>query len=220
LRLAVAEANRHPDSARAVYEAGRLLLIASNYQPGKALEESWKYLRQAAAIPGSSALADQAMIMIADHHREGADDAYWDSMAHKLRDQPIRQEDISALISLTNCYKADICKFDVAQLQRAYEAALSRPHPIARLNGAYADFQRDILHNDKLAEVYLARAVAGDPGESAYRVDLAVLYARNGQTEKALQQIDALRRMNLAGRLDGQIATLERLAERGRTTPQ
>jgi hypothetical protein len=220
LRLAVAEANRHPDSARAVYEAGRLLLIASNYRPGKALDESWKYLRQAAAIPGSSALADQAMIMIADHHREGADDAYWDSMVHKLRDQPTRQEDISALISLTSCYKADICKFDVSQLQRAYEAALSRPHPIARLNGGYANFQRDILHNDKLAEVYLARAVAGDPGEPAYRVDLAILYARNGQTEQALQQINALRRMNLAGRLDGQIATLERLAEQGRATPQ
>ncbi|HKU79630.1 MAG TPA: tetratricopeptide repeat protein [Rhodanobacteraceae bacterium] len=216
LRLAVAEANRHPDSARAVYEAGRLLLIASNYQPGKTLDESWKYLRQAAAIPGSSALADQAMIMIADHQREGADDPYWDSMAHKLRDQPTRQEDISALISLTNCYKADICKFDAVQLQRAYEAALSRPHPIARLNGAYADFQRDILHNDKLAEEYLARAVAGDPGESAYRVDLAILYASNGQPEKALEQIDALRRMNLAGRLDRQIATLERLAEQGR----
>jgi hypothetical protein len=49
---------------------------------------------------------------------------------------------------------------------------------------------------------------------------LAILYARNGQTEQALQQIDALRRLNLAGRLDGQIATLERLAEQGRTTPQ
>ncbi|HEY9110788.1 MAG TPA: hypothetical protein VIM92_03330 [Rhodanobacteraceae bacterium] len=219
LRLAIAEANRHPESARAVYEAGRLLLIASNYQPGKALDESWKYLRQAAAIPSSSALADQAMIMIADHHHEGADDEYWDSMVRKLRDQPTRQEDISALISLAHCYGAGICRFDVAQLQRAYEAALSRPHPIARLNGAYADFQRDILHNDKLAEVYLERAVAGAPDESAYRIDLAALYARNGQTEKALEQIDALRRMNLAGRLDGQIAKLERLAEQGKTTP-
>jgi hypothetical protein len=217
LRLAIAEANRHPESPRAVYEAGRLLLIASNYQPGKALDASWKYLRRTATIPGSSALADQAMIMIADHQRQGADDAYWDSMVRKLRDQPTRQEDISALISLTNCYEAGICKFEASQLQRAYQAALSRPHPIARLNGAYADFQRDILHNDRLAEIYLARAVRGAPGESAYRIDLAALYARNGQTEKALQQIDALRRMNLAGRLDGQIATLERLAERGKT---
>jgi len=217
LRLAIAEANRHPESARAVYEAGRLLLIASNYQPGKALDESWKYLRQAAAIPGSSALADQAMIMIADHHQQGADAEYWNSMVRKLRDQPTRQEDISALVSLTNCYDANICKFDIAQLTRAYKAALSRPHPIPRLDGAYADFQRDILHDDTQATEYLALAVAGDPGESAYRIDLAALYARNGQTEKALEQIDALRRMNLAGRLDGQIATLERLAEQGKT---
>jgi hypothetical protein len=218
LRLAVAEANRHPESPRAVYEAGRLLLIASNYAPGKALDGAWKYLRQASAIPGSSALSDQAMIMIADHHQQGDDGEYWNSMIRKLRDQPTRQEDISALISLTNCYESDICKFDVSWLQRAYEAALSRPHPIARLDGAYADFQRDILHDDMQAEVYLARAVAGDPGESAYRIDLAALYARNGQTEKALEQIDALRRMNLAGRLDGQIATLERLAEQGKVT--
>jgi len=220
LRLAIAEANRHPASARAVYEAGRLLLIASRYEPGEMLQESRKYLSQAAAIPGSSALADQALIMIVDHHREGADDAYWDSMVHKLRSQPTRQEDISALISLTNCHGAGICDFDAAQLQRAYEAALSRPHPIARLNGAYADFQRDIMHNDKLAEVYLARAVASDPNESAYRIDLATLYARNGQTEKAQEQIAALRRMNLAGRLDGQIAALERLVERDRAISQ
>ncbi|HEX5961477.1 MAG TPA: hypothetical protein VFY97_09565 [Rhodanobacteraceae bacterium] len=217
LRLAVAEANRHPESARAVYEAGRLLLIASNYQPGKELDASWKYLREAAAIPGSSALPEQAMIMIADHQRQGADATYWNSMIDKLRNQPTRQEDISALISLTNCYGSGACKFDISWLQRAYEAALSRPHPIARLNGAYAAFQRDIRHDDKLAIVYLARAVQGAPGEAAYRVDLAALYARNGQTEKALEQIDALRRMNLAGRLDGQIAVLESLAERGKS---
>jgi hypothetical protein len=219
LRLAIAEANRHPESPRAVYEAGRLLLIGSKYEPGKALDGAWKYLRQASSIPGSSALPDQAMIMIADHHRQGDDAEYWNSMIQKLRDQPTRQEDISALVSLTNCYEADICKFDVSWLGRAYEAALSRPHPIARLCGAYADFQRDILHDDMQAEKYLALAVAGEPTEPAYREDLAALYARNGQTERALEQIDALRRMNLAGRLDGQIATLERLAEQGKSVP-
>ena len=217
LRLAIVEADRHPESPRAVYEAGRLLLIASGYAPGKTLDSAWKYLRQASAIPGSSSLPDQAMIMIADHHHQGTDADYWNSMINKLRTQPTRQEDISALVSLTTCYEADICKFDVSRLQHAYEAALSRPHPIARLDGAYADFQRDILHNDNSAEIYLARAVAGDPSEAAYRIDLAALYARNGQTERALEQIDALRRMNLAGRLDGQIATLERLAEQGKS---
>ena len=220
LRLAIAEADRHPESPRAVYEAGRLLLIASNYQAGKAMDDSWKYLREAAAIPGASALPEQAMIMLTDHQQHGDDGAYWKSMIHKLHDQPTRQEDISALVSLTNCYGAGICKFDVAALQRAYEAALSRPHPIARLDGAYADFQRDILHDDMLAEKYLASAVRKAPSESAYRIDLAALYARNGQTEMALEQIDALRRMNYAGRLDQQIAVLEQLAERGKSQPK
>ncbi len=216
LRLAISEANRHPASARAVYEAGRLLLIASNYHPGKVLDESWKYLRQAAAIPGASSLPDQAMIMIADHDHPGDDAAFWDSMTTKLARQPTSQEDISALISLTSCYAAGICRFDLARLQHAYQAALSRPHPKARLNGAYAAFSRDQLHDDAQAETYLARAVAGDPSEPAYRVDLAALYARNGQTTQALEQIDALRRINLAGRLDRQIEILERLAEQGK----
>src|SRR6185437_13138098 len=194
-------------------------MIASKYQPGKIYDLSGKYLREAAAIPGASALPDQALIMMVDHRHRGDDDAYWQSMIRKLRDQPTRQEDISALVSLTNCYEANICKFDVSWLRRAYEAALSRPHPIARLCGAYADFQRDILHDDMQAEKYLILAVAGEPAEPAYREDLAALYARNGQTERALEQIDALRRMNLAGRLDRQIAILEQLAEQGKIAP-
>jgi len=220
LGLAVTEADRHPESPRAVYEAGRLLLIASNYQPGKAMDGAWKYLREAAALPDASALPEQAMIMLADHKQHGDDRTYWNSMTHKLRDHPTRQEDISALISLTNCYEANICKFDIINLQNAYEAALSRPHPIARLDGAYADFQRDILHNDMQAEKYLASAVRKAPSESAYRVDLTALYARNGQTGLALEQIDALRRLNYAGRLDQQIAVLERLAEQGKSSPK
>src|SRR6185437_12049347 len=56
LRLAVTEASAHPTSERAMYEAGRMLSIASNYEPGKTMDESMKYLRQAAAIPDSSAL--------------------------------------------------------------------------------------------------------------------------------------------------------------------
>lgn len=218
LRLALSEASDHPTSERAVYEAGRLLLIASDYQPGKTRDESMKYLRQAAAIPGSSALPDQALIMLVDHHHQGDDSAYWDSMVRKLRDQPTTQGDISALVSLTQCYSQGTCKFDVTQLQRAYQAALSRPHPIARLNGAYANFQRDILYDDQLAEEYLARAVADEPNEPAYRINLAILYARHGQTEKTQEQIGELRRLNYAGRLDRELTALERLAEQSKST--
>lgn len=217
LRLAVAEANYHPTSERAVYEAGRLLLVASNYEPGKTRDEASKYLQQAAAIPYSSALPEHAMIMLVDHGHQGDDKAYWDSMIRKLRDQPTGQQNISALVSLTQCHSNNTCKFDVAQLQRAYQAALSRPNPIARLNAAYANFQLVILHDDMLAEEYLALAVTGDPSNLAYRLDLAALYARNDQMDKAQEQIDALRHLNYAGRIDKQIEGLEQIVAPGKS---
>lgn len=215
LRLALAEANRHPDSPRANYEAGRLLIIASDYKPSQALERSKFYLRRAAAIPGASSLSEQAQIMIAEHSGNANDSALWKEMTDKLRAQPVAQEDISTLISLTQCRVKSNCHFDPALLQHAFLAALSHPHPIARLLGAYADFARDLLHNDGLSIDYLQRAVIAAPAEPAYRVQLAHLQAIHGMTEAALRNIDALRRMDSFGRLDAQIATLEEQAEEG-----
>ncbi|HWG10384.1 MAG TPA: hypothetical protein VN693_02680 [Rhodanobacteraceae bacterium] len=209
LKLALAEANRHPDSPRANYEAGRLLIIASDYAPGDTLEASKVYLRRAAALPGSSTLPDQALIMIVDHNVHGDDAALWRSMAAKLRSQPTRQEDISALVSLTQCRTKGDCHFVAASLQQAYLAVLSRPNPIARLLGAYSDFARDLLDDRSTAIRYMRMAVAKDPRETAYRVQLAYLLAQDGQTAEAKQQIQILRRMNNLDRLDAQIATLE-----------
>lgn len=215
LGLALVEANRHPDSPRANYEAGRLLLIASDYAPGELLDKSRFYLRRAGALPGSSALAEQALIMIDTHEDEADDTAVWNEMIAKLRNQPTTQEDISALISLTQCRRKDDCHFDIAPLQRAFLAALSRPHPIARLYGAYADFACYLLHDDALAIDAMRNAVKGAPGEPAYRIQLTHWLAIHGMTEEAVRQIDALRRMDNLGRLDSQIATLEQQAELG-----
>lgn len=213
LRLALAEANRHPDSPRANYEAGRLLIIASDYEPGPVLEKSKFYLRRAGSIPGSSTLPEQAMIMIGTHEDAADESAVWNEMIAKLRNQPTMQEDISALISLTQCRQKGDCHFDIAPLQRAYLAALSRPNPIARLYSAYADFAHDLLHDDALAIRNMGVAVQKAPSEPAYRVQLAHWFAIHGMTGDALRQIDALRRMDSLGRLDPQIATLERQAE-------
>ncbi len=219
LRLALAEANRHPDSSRANYEAGRLLIIASDYQPGPALEKAKFYLRQAAAIPGASTLPEQAQIMIIDHDRHRDDQALWREMTAKLRNQPTTQEDISALISLTQCRAKLDCSFDISALQKAFEAALSRPAPIARLYAAYADFANDLLRDDKLAIQAMRQAVKRAPGETAYRVQLAHWLAINGMTQDAVREIDALRRMDSFGRLDAQIAELQQQAEQGAHSP-
>jgi len=215
LGLALSEANRHPDSPRANYEAGRLLIIASDYEPGPALEKSKFYLHLAGSIPGSSTLPEQAMIMIASHDGKANDAAAWNQMIAKLRNQPTTQEDISALISLTQCRVKNDCHFDTAPLQRAFEAALSRPHAIARLYSAYANFASELLHDDALAIQTMRKAVQKAPSEPAYRIQLTHWLAIHGMTQDAVRQIDALRRLDNLGRLDAQIAILEEQAERG-----
>jgi hypothetical protein len=215
LRLALVEANRHPDSPRANYEAGRLLIIASDYAPGSTLEGAKSYLRRATAIQGASTLPEQALIMVTDHAVHGSDAQLWKEMTTKLRNQPTVQEDISALISLTQCRVKNDCHFDIQSLQRAFAAALSRPHPIARLWAGYADFASDLLHDDTLAMRAMREAVSAAPDEPAYRTQLAHWLAIHGMTEEAVRQIDALRRMDSFGRLDSQIETLEKQAERG-----
>lgn len=215
LRLAIAEANRHPDSPRANYEAGRLLIIASNYKPSPALDRAKIYLRRASAIPGASSLAEQAQIMIASHNDESGEAVLWEAMTAKLREQPLAQEDISTLISLTQCRDKLNCRFDPALLQQAYVAALSHPDPIARLLGAYADFANELLHDDARAIRYLRLAVDKAPGEPEYRVQLTHLLAIHGMTEEAVRNIDRLRRMDSFGRLDAKIAILEQQAEQG-----
>lgn len=215
LRLALAEANRHPDSPRANYEAGRLLIIASDYMPGEALEKAKFYLHRAAEIPGASTLPEQALIMTTDHGAHGDDARLWKQMAAKLRSQPTMQEDISALISLTQCRTKNDCHFDIAPLNTAFLAALSRPSPIARLVAAYSDFARDLLHDQTTAIRYMRMAVARAPYEPAYRVQLAHMLAISGQTAEARQQIATLRRMDSFGRLDRQIKILEQQAGQG-----
>lgn len=219
LRLALAEANRHPNSPRANYEAGRLLIIASHYELGEALEKSKFYLRRAAAIPTASTLPEQAQIMIADHTAHGDDAQLWRDMERKLRNQPTTEEDISALISLTRCKVKNDCHFEVAPLQRAFLAALSRLNPMARLLAAYSNFARDLLHDDSVAIRYMQLAVKKDPNQPAYRMQLAQMLAVTGQTQEAVRQIDALRHMDSFGRLDTQIRALEQQAKRNTLAP-
>lgn len=219
LHLAMIEADRRDQSPRANYEAARLLIVVSNYQASPALDKAWHYLRRSAAIPGSSTLSEQAMLMVADHDAQGDDAAIWQSMLAKLRAQPISEEDISGLISLTRCRVQTSCMFDPANLQQAFLAALSQPAPTGRLLAAYAMFARELLNDIPLTEEYLRRAVEKSPGEAAYRLDIARIYASQGKLELVVQQIDALRRLNKYGQLDAQIAALEQLAERGPKTP-
>jgi hypothetical protein len=94
-------------------------------------------------------------------------------------------------------------------MQAAFDAALSHPDTSARVWATYGDYAWNVLGKHDKGLALTEHAVAVDPDEPAYRITLARMYLVKGETALAKGQIKALQGLNIGGRLDGSIATLE-----------
>ncbi len=209
LRLAIGEASRHPHSARANYEAGRLMVSISGYKPGLLLDSGRKLLERAAAAPGSSSLPIAGLILIDNHTGKPLDRTPWTRMIKRLKDQADGTEDISALDELERCRgQSAVCRFPIAWLDEAYQAMFLRGNTTAREWASYASFQIDLKRDVEGGTRSLGDAVRMAPSSPEYRYGLAQQYILLGRDDEAAVQIQALTKLNVGGKLDGEIATL------------
>lgn len=210
LSLAEELGRRGPHSHRAQYELGRAYIIASRYDRNSPyILKSVPPLEAAAAMPGASVLAEQALIFV--HARAGLPvrETWWTSMRKKLRARPATVQDESSLGALSQCLDQSGCHFEAEELHKAFDAAMDQPNPSARLCSLYADFALSTLEDNALALRLSGMAVTKAPSEPVYRVKLAQRALAARDEILARQQIAALRAMNFAGRLDGTISSLE-----------
>ena len=202
-------AYRNPQSPRAQYELGRTYVILTGYQAASPyVARAYDVLERAARLPGATVLPEQAMIFMASRMHQPIKDAWWQMMIDKLAARPAGVEDESSLGALTECARDSRCTLSLDRLSMAYQAALDHPRHTPRLVGMYADFAWNLLDDDALAVRMGKEAVELAPREPAYRVTLARMYAANGDLAAARTQIAALRRLNVAGELDGDIASV------------
>ena len=131
-------------------------------------------------------------------------------MRSKLHARPATIQDESALGALAQCLRNGGCHFEANDLRDAFDAAMSHPAPSARLCAMYGDFAAATLADNVLALRLTEAAVRKSPEEPAYRINLARRALANGQKELAREQVEALRRLNFGGRLDNDIASLNR----------
>lgn len=216
LPLASELAERAPSSPRAQYEQGRALIIASHYQSGSPLAEQARIaLERSAALPGSSILPEQALIFLNAKMSLPLKDAWWESMYRKLAAQRATVQDDSSLLALESCARSGACAIPSDKLVHAFELASRDDTGSARLVGAFAQYAWSVLDDRKRALVLAAEAVRKAPDEPAYRINYAGLLISAGQFEDARKQIAALRPLNVAGRLDTDLDTLNaRLSRR------
>lgn len=209
LRLAEELAARAPQSPRAQYELGRTYIIYSHYDPASPYTRlAYAPLERAAALPESSILPQQALIFMNSRMHLPLKDAWWDSMIAKLRAKKPGVQDESSLAALTQCTREHLCDLPVRRMMDAFVAALDHPAPSARLLATYGDYAWNILGDHALGLRMTKAAVEADPKEPAYRITEVRMLAVVGEVKAAQQAYRQLSRLNVGGRLDGDLATL------------
>jgi hypothetical protein len=93
----------------------------------------------------------------------------------------------------------------------AFLAALSHPHPSARLLATYGDYAWNVLGDHELGTSMITAAVAAQPQEPAYHITLARMLAAQGRYPEVEKQIRALQMLNIGERLEHDIAGLQAL---------
>ncbi|HET6632005.1 MAG TPA: hypothetical protein VFG73_04775 [Rhodanobacteraceae bacterium] len=212
LRLAQELAARAPDSPRAQYELGRTYIIYSHYDPDSPYTPLvYAPLERAAALPKSSILPQQALIFFNARMHRPIKDKWWDSLIAKLAAHDPGVQDESSLGALTKCARDGGCKLSENRMVHAFLAALSHPHPSARLLATYGDYAWNILGDQELGLRMSEEASTAKPDEPAYHITVARMAIIKGDLTLARAHLKALESLNIGGRLDDRIASLRAL---------
>lgn len=205
-------ASRAPDSPRAQYELGRTYIIYSHYDPKSTFTAmAYAPLERAAALPDASILPEQALIFMNARMHLPIKDAWWDSIVQKLKSHPPGVQDESSLAALTECARDHNCDLPTNRMTDAYLAALSHPHPSARLLAMYGDYAWNVLNDRALGERMIAEAAHSKPDEPAYQITLIRMLVAQGRYEEARKSMTQLRGLNVGGRLNNDLEDLSQL---------
>lgn len=209
LRQVIDFASRAPDSPRAMYELGRTYVMYTNYDPASPYRQpAYNALEKAAALPDSSILPQQALLFMNSRMRLPLEDSWWDSMISRLKERKSTVQDESALEQLSSCQTTGECDLPKQRMLEAYLAALSHPHPSARLLNMYGMYSWEVLGDHKLGVRMIQEAVATNRREPAYQVTLVRMLTDMDRLTEAKQALLQLQTLNLAGYMDDGVATL------------
>ncbi|MBA2077896.1 hypothetical protein [Rhodanobacter sp. PCA2] len=210
LRLAQELATRAPDSPRAQYELGRTYIVYSHYDPTSPYTRlAYAPLERAAGFPESSILPQQALIFMNARMGLPLKNEWWISLIAKLEARKPGVQDESSLAALAQCARDGACPLPTDRMVQAFEAALEHPAPSARLQASYGDYAWNVLNNHALGLRMIEGAVQAAPSEPAYRITLVRMQLAEKNPAAAQSQIQALQRLNIGGRLDAPLQSLQ-----------
>ncbi|KTG17121.1 MULTISPECIES: hypothetical protein [unclassified Guyparkeria] len=209
VQLAYFEASRHPDSPRASYALGQILLVTNEPgSPGYSL--ALAQIQDAANLPNASLLPLHALIFEAAKHGRSIDSEWWEAMRDYAGQRVLSAQDINALFSLVNAHAKGVIRLPAEPMIRVLDAGLERTPAHAQLITLKANFLLNVPGNQQVAEVLLREAVVLRPSDPDKWRNLIDYQIASGQFAQAAAGLRILKNLDWLGEQSDMIADLER----------
>lgn len=179
LLLAIEHTTVNPLSARASNDLGIEFADASGHDPASPwFARAVAEFERGIALPNSSPLPEQALILLMASNGRPVQPGWWDSIDRKLATRPIGPQDVGAMTGLLR-ERVNGTVFDDARFQAAWATMDARTRLPAATHSAYARYLLLTLGDDQGALEAFRKAVRASPTPLMREQILAYLVERD-----------------------------------------
>ena len=196
---AIYEARHHPDSFLAVIAAARIYARLALHNTPEAADKAYEYLERASELDRYSILTDAIRIKLSYLLDRPVDPAWFDNIARRLSENPIKPTHVSSLHELAGCV-GDGCDIPVETMDRLFRIALDNdslkhmPRLHADLLNVYSYFTINKTGNFEEGRALFSRAIDLDPKEPQRWINLTrllIVMERYDEAETLLDRFSA-----------------------------
>ena len=215
--LAKFEAERHPDSKRAMLELGRIYAEIATLDPKPDLIQlAYEHLEKTRKLDNDTIVPEIDLIILSHSINRPSNSEWFASIESKLsQNRILTNADILSLKKLISCIISMNCKIEKQNIDRIFSAALNnrsfdnQQKMQAYIITVYADYLINVAKNYDLAYRFLIECTELSPKESQFWINLLEFEIRTENYIGAEKTLRNLHELNKFGRLNTQIKKFE-----------
>ena len=184
---ALMEAEHHPRSPRAVFEAGRKMLILSLRGHPEYRKRGFEYFERAAKLDKTGINPNLSLMVTAEFLGVKQKDWWFREAGRKLQRYPVNASDIRALRTLLDCQQEKTCHIPHHRALQLFVLAAKDNDPEGLTMLGF--YEANVLERYSYAKDAFEAAVKHNPGQPTYRLNYASLLVAGGEYESAEEQL-------------------------------